>query len=315
VADTVSGYWRGPKRAVGVLTAGAVPRANAEAGAAVLAELGVDVALPDNLFESDGDPRSWLAGADATRAERLAAAMAAGVDLVWLVRGGFGSARLLGDVAGRWRGAAGGRAPTLVAFSDGTALLAAWHRAQWPAWSGPPLTQLTRLDELSLARLRAWLKAGHLAPFNELVPMAQGQVRGPCFAANLCVLTSLAGTAHMPDLRGHVLVLEDTGEPPYKIDRMLTQLVQAGALAGVAGVVFGDFTGDRTVPAAALADLDLVFRHFVNDVAIPHGLTVCAGLPVGHGVGNAPLPIGRATAFHAVLTVDAAGGVLAFEHA
>ena len=326
MVDTVSGHDAGVRRAIGVLTAGAVPRANALAGVEVLAGMGVAVDLPDALFEEDGDPRGWLAGSDRTRADRLARAMATHSDVVWLVRGGFGSARLLGDVGEPWRNAAPGRAdrpdehadpkrkvPPLLAFSDGTALLAAWHRAGWPAWSGPPLTQVPRLDELSLARLRAWLRAGQLAPFTDLATLAPGNVRGPCFAANLCVLTSLAGTPHAPDLRGHVLVLEDTGEPPYKIDRMLTQLVQANVLTGVAGVVFGDFTGDRNVPAAALADLDLVFRHFVKEVAEPLGITVCAGLPIGHGVGNAPLPIGRATGFDAVLTGDRAGGQLAFE--
>lgn len=305
--------------AMAILPAGPAPRENVEPGVAVLAELGLAVVLPDSLFEPPDDSRPWLAGSDGTRIRRIEAAIAGGAETLWLVRGGFGSARLLPDGVARWQRAEEARAgttpPTLVAFSDGTALLSAWHKAGWPAWSGPPLTQLPRLDDLSIARLRALLHASHVAPFADLEALSPGEAVGPTFVANLCVLTSLCGTPFAPDLRGHVVVLEDTGEPPYKLDRMLTQLVQAGVLEGVAGVAFADFTADRKVPAQTLIDLESVFRHFVREFAAARNIPVCMNVPIGHGSANALVPVGRASGFVARLDVNDAQATLGWSQA
>ncbi len=309
----------GLRRVVAVLPAGPASWPEVAEGEACLARLGVDVHIPDTLRDAAPGAPPWLAGPDLWRAGAVAAAITdptAGA--LWTIRGGFGSARLLGAgaqllvEAQARRGREGLGPMPLVSFSDGTALLAFWVARGWPAFSGPPLTQLRRLSELSEARLRAGLHAGHLAPFSELRPLARGAADGPLFVANLCVLASIVGTPAAPDLAGTVLVLEDTGEPPYKIDRMLTQLALAGALDRIAGLVFADFVADRRLPSATLDDLARVLGDFATSWCAPRGVPVASGLPVGHGRDNAFLPCGRAAGFIARLEVGAEDGRLSF---
>jgi muramoyltetrapeptide carboxypeptidase len=133
---------------------------------------------------------------------------------------------------------------------------------------------------------------------------------GPLLVANLTVATHLLGTVHLPALAGAILVLEDVGEAPYRIDRMLTHWRLSGALGQLAGIAFGAFSDcedeeeDKEEDGAAedqnqgetphLADgaahrkLNQVLRERTLDLGIP----VLAGLPLGHRCGNAALPLG-----------------------
>lgn len=308
------------RRVRAVLPAGPASWPEVDEGKARLAELGVEVVVAPALAEPPAGAPPWLAGPDAWRAAEVAAAISdPTAAAIWTIRGGFGSARLLGAGAGLLDGAQAARVRTglspmpLVSFSDGTALLAFWSARGWPAFSGPPLTQLRRLSELSEARLRAGLLAGHLAPFDALAPRVAGTGRGPVFAANLCVLASIVGTPAFPNLDAHILVLEDTGEPPYKIDRMLTQLALSGAIDRLAGLVFADFVADRRLPEATLADLDRALSDFAAARCAPRGIPVALGLPIGHGRDNALLPCGLASGFTACLDVAEDRASLGFE--
>jgi len=117
-----------------------------------------------------------------------------------------------------------------------------------------------------------------------------GQAHGPLLVANLTVATHLLGTPHLPSLKGAILVLEDVGEAPYRIERMLTHWRLCGALQQLAGIAWGSFEGceDPTGPERASFSLEEVLRERTADLGIP----VVAGLPVGHGPGNAALPLG-----------------------
>ncbi len=317
MSDTLSGNEtaRPRPRVVGFTPASPFEMTQAEAGAEVLRALGLSVTLPEPLLDAEPNARSWLAGGDRARADALATALAADCEVVWMVRGGFGSARVLAA------GAPSASRTPLVAFSDGTALLAWASGAGQPAWSAPPLTQLPRLDARSAVRLAAFARG--LARPRPPAPVAfqglrchlRGEATGPLFPANLCVLASLAGTPLAPDLRGAVLALEDTGEAPYRVDRMLTQVAQAGLLEGVRGVVLGDFTAGHAPSEALTRGLAAVFHHFVADWAAPRGVAVAADLPFGHGGVNAPLPCGRASGFVATLSVDDDGAGLTFAEA
>ncbi len=300
-------------RVVAVSPASPTAPALAEAGAGVLRALGLAVRLPEPRFDAVGPhARSWLAGDDRSRGAALAAALTEDCEAVWMVRGGFGSARAVAAV-----GLTASRVP-LVAFSDGTALLAWASRAGQPAWSGPPLTQLTRLDPASSRRLEAFARQLGASgpplpePVTGLTPRQAGAASGPLFPANLTVLASLAGTPLAPDLRGAILALEDTGEPPYRVDRALTQLAQSGLLDGVRGLVIGDFSHGLTASEALSDGLAAVFHHLVAEWAAPRGVPVAAGLPFGHGVANAPLPCGRASGCVAALRVGSEGAALDF---
>jgi muramoyltetrapeptide carboxypeptidase len=112
---------------------------------------------------------------------------------------------------------------------------------------------------------------------------AEGTLIGGC----LSVLVSMLGTPYAIDTRGCLLFLEDVNEKPYRIDRMLAQLRQAGALERVAGVVFGEMHGCGAPARESVSVRDVVFDFF-GDAAYP----VAYGLPSGHGSGEHTLPLG-----------------------
>lgn len=256
-----------------------------QAGLAVLAGWGL--VLDDDPARLP--PRRWgyLAGRDAERAGDLRPDNGPGppAALLACVRGGWGSARLLErplEAAGGW----------LLGFSDVTSLL--WHRlatGQGGAIHGPLLTTLAAEPAWSRERLRALLFGEPLADLAG-EPWVGGQAEGPLLAANLTVATHLLGTPHLPDLDGAILVLEDVGEAPYRIERMLTHWRLCGALQRLGGIGFGSFEGcgDPTDPEGdgARFSLEQVLRERTADLGIP----VLAGLPVGHGDVNAALPLG-----------------------
>ena len=129
-------------------------------------------------------------------------------------------------------------------------------------------------------------------------PWRGGVAEGPLLVANLTVATHLLGTPHLPDLRGAILVIEDVGEAPYRIDRMLTHWRLSGALGQLAGIGLGQFSGCDDHPfgesgadpiaMAARFSLEQVLHDRTGDLGIP----VLAGLPVGHEAGNGALPLG-----------------------
>ena len=112
-------------------------------------------------------------------------------------------------------------------------------------------------------------------------------VRGVCVGGNLSVLCSMIGTPWEPALSESVLFLEEIGEKPYRVHRMLLQLRQSGRLAGVAAVVLGNFR-DCVHPKGEGPTLDDVFADIFADAPYP----VFGDLPAGHVPGNLPLPIG-----------------------
>lgn len=256
------------------------------AGVSAARELGLEAEVEVTGVALDG--RHYLAGDDALRAGVLMRALSA-CEQVWMARGGYGSGRLVVEAGHALRESWSG---SLWGFSDGTVLLArahAWGRA---AWSAPPLVQVPRLDPESRARLVAAMQFGVVAPFSGLEVMRReagdtgGEVEGEVFVANLAVLASLCGTALMPSLEGALLVVEDVNEPAFRVDRFFWQLMAAGALRGIVGLVAGHFTGvderERAAIAAVLVEVGGVL-----------GVPVVSGLPVGHGEANACLPIGR----------------------
>jgi muramoyltetrapeptide carboxypeptidase len=178
------------------------------------------------------------------------------------------------------------------------------QRAQGAAGGihGPLLTTLASEPAWSQHRLRQLLFGEPLAPLQG-TGWGGGVATGPLLAGNLTVATHLLGTPHLPSLQGAVLVLEDVGEAPYRIERMLTHWRLCGALQQLAGIGFGSFSGcdaDDDPDAGHRFSLEQVLRERTADLGIP----VVAGLPVGHEPGNAALPLGR------LARLDGSGGTL-----
>jgi muramoyltetrapeptide carboxypeptidase len=212
-----------------------------------------------------------------------------------MARGGFGCARILDDLD--W-GLLQRRALPIVGYSDVTALhLGALRAGATTGISGPmvaielggPLISAQHLNALALTLQSfadVWTpgRAVCLPPGTALTPLRPGSAVGPIVPANLSVLVSLLGTRHMPRLRDAILVLEDTHEAAYRIDRYLTQLRQAGVLAQLAGLLFGSFSEGEDAEW-----LPAIMAEFAARVPGP----VASGLPLGHCSPSLAAPVGR----------------------
>lgn len=122
-----------------------------------------------------------------------------------------------------------------------------------------------------------------------------GRATGRLIGGNLTILTTSLGTSYEPDFSGALLFLEDIGEAPYKIDRMLTHLSRAGALQKINGLIFGKCT-DCGSPAGRGFNLNSVLR----DHILPLGIPAISGVDIGHEADNLTIPAG----VEAVLDAD-----------
>lgn len=246
------------------------------------------------------DRFGYLAGTDKDRAADLNAAFAdPAIRAVFALRGGWGSQRLLPLLD--WKTIAA-NPKLLVGFSDITALhLAIQARAGFPTIHGP--TAGSSWSKYSYAAFRDLAFDGKL-PVLQNAPGTQdrlvqrqgrtqtlrpGKASGKLIGGNLTVLTSLAGTPWLPNFSGAILFLEDTDEAPYRIDRMLTQIGQAGILRRVAGVVFGQCTNCRPSDGStSLFTLDEVLQQHLGGLGVP----VYTGAMFGHIENQFSLPVG-----------------------
>lgn len=250
--------------------------------------------LPSVHGQLDWPAGSPLAASDDVRRADLQRAFAEPrYRAIFCARGGYGATRLLDQLD--WSPLA--EDPKfLVGYSDVTALqAAAWRQLRLVTLHGPMVATSTELDpgEAGWDLQRRLLFEPTMAPAlpcpepspPALVP---GTAEGPLLGGNLSLVASLLGTPWALDLRGAILCLEDVGETPYRLDRMLTQLLSAGALAQVAGIALGDFHQPNT-PAASL---DPATVAVLRERLAPLGIPVACGLPFGHRPGAWTLPLG-----------------------
>lgn len=244
-------------------------------------------------------PFGMHAGVDPLRAAELRWALTRPEHrAVIAARGGYGTARIVAPELGTLL-ADGPR--LLVGFSDITVLLSvALRQAGLRAVHGPMVCQVGRRGKAALDPLVALLEGARPAPADQLERLAPGRAVGPLVGGNLTVLTHLVGTPWLPSLSGALLFVEDVDERPYRLDRCLVHLRQAGALDGLAGLVVGDLT--LCSPRGGEATAGEVFERFAAELAIPAAL----GLTAGHGPINRPLPLG------ARAELDADAGTLTF---
>ena len=229
----------------------------------------------------------YLAGSDSHRLRDLQNAIHdPTVDAILCARGGFGATRLLPQLELNEIAAAN---KLIVGFSDITALHSLWAKAGVRSLHAPMVAALGRSSEAIRGQ---WIEAVEQpeAPLSWKLEAFAGAgttpVEGPLLGGNLAVLGALNGTPYAPPLDGALLFLEDVGERPYRIDRMLTTLSQAGWFDRIGGLILGAFTeGDPGVDGGSIEDV--MHRHF-DGADFP----VLTGLPAGHIDENVPLPLG-----------------------
>lgn len=231
----------------------------------------------------------FLADTDARRARFLCDALAhPEVRALWCTRGGYGATRLLEVYGEELFAALKAHPKPLLGLSDVTALHALWARAGVPSWHAAMLASVGRggvCEEDRDATLRA-LSGAPLAPWALTEPLRPGGAEGVARGGNLTVLAALVGTPWLPSMEGAVLFLEDVGERPYRLDRVLTSLRSAGFFRGVRAVVLGDFLQCDAGPDGVRAED--VLRERLGSLGVP----LWAGAPLGHGPRQSPLPLG-----------------------
>jgi muramoyltetrapeptide carboxypeptidase len=282
-----------PGDAVAVVSpASPVPEGRLDRGLDVLRSWGLDILEQPRV--RGAHPRlDYLAAADEQRAEDLQSAWTdPDVRAVFAARGGYGVQRLLDHLDYDAIAAAGPK--ILVGYSDLTALhqaLAA--RLGLVTVHGPVLTSLGGGDDQTREHLRRLLFEPSAGPLlTGLTDVVGGRAVGPVVGGNLALLASGIGTRDLVPATGRIALMEDVAEPPYRIDRMLTQLIRSGWFDGVAGVVVGDFTAadlwslDEPPPTS-----DEVLDVVVERLA-PLGVPLITGAPVGHGPRNLAVPLG-----------------------
>lgn len=241
----------------------------------------------------------YFAGTDARRSRELLGAIDDdAVDAIVAVRGGYGASRLLAALEPERLA----RNPKLlIGFSDVTALHALWARSGLGSIHGPMVAGLGRAGPAQIERWQRTVEGALPPQLNQLHALAPGRARGPLLGGNLAVLTALIGTPYLPDLAGCVLFLEDIGERPYRIDRMLTTWLQAGLLHQPAAIALGAFSD--AAPGSDGVTVADVLQERLGALGVP----VLSGLPAGHVDDNLELPFG------AYVELDAGAGTLAFE--
>ena len=249
----------------------------------------------------------YFAGRDEQRAADLNRALRDdAVDAIWCLRGGYGAMRILDSIDF----AAAARTPKpIIGYSDITALHSAFAlRSEMVTYHGP--TARAVLSPFSRRSLVcALVHGGDSCGIAEDATVLHGGVaRGTLAGGNLALLSALAGTPFAPRLGDAILVLEDIDEPVYRVDRMMRQLLLAGLLDGVRGIVFGTCTNCPEAADDGARRLDDV----VGEIATLLGVPTIIGAPVGHIDDQWTLPLGapasldadrRALIVHSPLTL------------
>jgi len=266
---------------------GPVNREQLEAGEALLHAAGFDIYRRDDLLACDG----YTAGSDARRAAELME-LVKDPDIAGIIcaRGGYGCDRILPMLdAGAFREAA----KPLVGYSDVTALLL-WQRrcAGLMGFHGPMLDRGEDLAGAALEHLiRQLTGEGSLPLTLRGRALVDGRATGRIVGGSLTLLAASIGSPWELDTRAAILLLEDVGERPYRIDRMLQQLRAAGKFDGLAAVGVGKFECcvDERYPQP---DVNTV----IENVLRPLGIPIVTDLPFGHVKLNYAWPMGgRAT--------------------
>jgi muramoyltetrapeptide carboxypeptidase len=268
-----------------------------------LKALGHEVEVDPDALSS----RMRFAGDDDTRLAAIHRAAASGADVALISRGGYGLTRILDRIDYKAVAKGIARGTQFVGISDFTAFqLALFAKTGAVSWAGPalcegfgalPLPDDIMEDCFNDLLLEQGEGAGwRLAPVRSASAQAGAKPmdaewkvgNATLWGGNLAVLVSLIGTPYFPEVKGGILFLEDVAEPPYRVERMLTQLLHSGVLSRQKAVLMGQFTEFKLTPHDKGFKLKTVFDWLQSRIKAP----VLTNLPYGHVQTKVLLPVG-----------------------
>ncbi|MDM4765752.1 LD-carboxypeptidase [Pelomonas sp. SE-A7] len=262
-----------------------------------LGALGFEVSIDEAALAK----HQRFGGDDETRLAALHRIAKAKPDVALASRGGYGLTRLLDGIDWKLMLKSVERGTRWVGQSDLSSLqlglLAHAKSGHSPvSWAGPLACddfgrseEEGGVDEVTRdCFVEAMSGALEAIGFRTEAGFEELEARGTLWGGNLCVLTSLLGTPHFPQIKGGILFLEDVNEHPYRVERMLLQLQQAGVLGAQKAVLLGDFGGWRKSPL----DRGYTLKSAIEAVRSRTKTPILTGLPFGHVRTKVCLPIG-----------------------
>lgn len=253
----------------------------------VLHQLGYKTKLGKNVFGQHG----YFSASDKERASEFMELISDDeVQGVFFIRGGWGCARILDlldyNTIAR-------NAKVIMGFSDITALLnAITYKTGLVTFHGPGGN--STWNNYSVNYIRQLLHEGEKVVFENspndrtIISYSSGISEGIFYGGNLSVLCGMVGSNYLPDWNGKILFLEDVGEEPYRIDRMLTQLRLAGIFDQISGLVLGNFRKCTPEDPSRSFTLEEVFEQHFSKVKFP----VFYGAQIGHVRNKFTVPVG-----------------------
>lgn len=258
-----------------------------------LQALGHEVEIDTAVFAR----KMRFAGDDEVRLAAIHRAAGSGADIALITRGGYGMTRLLPGIRYKTLAKAVDKGMRFVGHSDFTALQCALlAKTGRTTWSGPALGEdfggEAEPDDIMQACFEDLASgqgegAGWQLPRGETRDKAF-EAKGMLWGGNLAMIAALVGTPWMPEVKGGILYLEDVGEHPYRVERMLTQLLYSGVLQQQKAILLGQFTNYRLAPHDRGFKFQTVVEWLRRQVKAP----VFTGLPFGHVPTKLVLPVG-----------------------
>ena len=301
-------------------------KAGFKRGVKRLEKLGYDVEIDAAALVT----QQRFAGDDMTRLAAIHRAAASGANVALISRGGYGLTRILADINYKAVAKSIAKGTEFVGFSDFTAFqMALLTKTGAVTWAGPALIDdfgaAAGTDEIVEACFDDLVTGQGEGSGWQLPKAATNSTAYPSddakeyvaddaysinnalmWGGNLAMLASLVGTPYLPTVKNGILFIEDVGEHPYRIERMLAQLLQAGILAQQKAIIFGQFTNYKLVSHDKGFKLASVVRWLQGQVKA----RVLTGLPFGHVATKVLLPVGQ----HVTLDVEGRNAFLLWGH-
>ena len=266
-------------------------------GTRILEKMGFEVFIPPQLL----DARGYLAASDQHRAQLVNQLFAdKSTDAVICARGGYGSIRILPLLDYEIMA---DNPKVFIGFSDISVLLNVFtDRCGLATFHGPVVTSLADSNAETRKSLMQAVSSDARLEFRapEGTTVKAGSATGAVCGGNLTTICHLVGTPYAPAFVNKILFLEDRGEAPYRVDRMLVHMKLAGCFENLAGIVLGSFENCGSMESVL---------NIVSEIFAPYAFPILAGLEAGHGQNNLTIPLGVEA------TLDADRHMLAYHRA